>query len=114
MGMFDRLYYEGIEYQTKEFECILEDLRIVKGRLLKDAWHYEEVPLEQRPYPNEKGLLGFCGCITKVIDKKDIDTNYHGVFEAHYIDDKKKLKSVFFKFADGNLISVEEQNEDLL
>ncbi len=111
MSMFDTLQYKNIEYQTKDFECLLETYRIVNKRLLKDDWHYESVPEEERPYKNEKGLLKMCGCMKKVIDKKDVDQNFHGIFEAHYIDEKNQYKSVLFKFTDGNLVEVIKQDE---
>jgi hypothetical protein len=111
MGMFDTLHYEDKEYQTKDFECIMETYRIVNKRLLKDEYHYEEVPKEQRPYPDGKGILKMCGCVKKVIDKKDVDVEYHGIFEAHYIDNNKNFHSELFKFTDGNLVEVIKQDE---
>ena len=101
MGMFDTLHYEDKEYQTKDFECLLDVYRIVNKRLLKDDYHYEEVTPKEGGYPR----------FQRVIDKKDVDKNFHGIFEAHYLDEKNNYHSELFKFTDGNLVEVIKQNE---
>lgn len=95
MGMFDEVNYKGEILQTKDFDCEMRMYFIEVGRLLKDIGHYEEVPKENRPYPNEEGLKGMCGCI-KWISEKHEDTNFHGILNAGEYE---------FKFSDGNLVS---------
>lgn len=132
--------WNGHELQTKDFECDMVTHVITKeGRLMLeriDEIHL--VPRAERPYPTEDGLLGMWGMMRTV--KSLHDSNFHGVVnfygsEYRTIDDqpatpngvahqggsvcdyttKEPLKRVWHeynaKFTDGNLVSIEiDQN----
>lgn len=41
MGMFDLLFYNGENHQTKDFDCLMHDYIIIDGRLFfehEDGW----------------------------------------------------------------------------
>lgn len=121
MGMFDTVrlvghtlpddgdkYREKAWWQTKDFDCQMEEVRIQNGRLVQDRVHYEEVPKAERPHPNDDGLLGMMGSLRTVVDEKDIDMNFHGIMEFHtYISETKESFHYHAKFTDGNLVSIE-------
>lgn len=87
MGMFDYIRceaplpdgWEPGELQTKDFDCDLVTHVITKdGRLMLeriDETHL--VPKEERPYPNDDGLLGMCGMMRTVTSRHD--SKFHGV-----------------------------------
>jgi hypothetical protein len=87
MGMFDYIRCEAPlpdgwspdELQTKDFDCDMVTHVITKeGRLMLeriDETHI--VPKEERPYPNEDGLLGMCGMMRTVTSIHD--SNFHGI-----------------------------------
>jgi hypothetical protein len=103
MGMFDYITHEGRRYQTKDTPSqYLDEYRIVNGRLLCDEWHHEEVPKEKRKYPNEDGLLGMVGSITRVVDKHDVDQNWHGHIDM--VPDSGPYEEYRAKFTDGDLM----------
>lgn len=150
MGMFDYLRCEvplpdGYEadglFQTKDFDCEMVVHVITKeGRLMLeriDATHL--VPEAERPYPNEKGLLGMCGMLRS--DKSVHQSNFHGIvnfYDSEYrtLDDKparpngvlhhggtitdattgEPLKRVAHdysaKFTDGQLVGIELIDDD--
>jgi hypothetical protein len=87
MGMFDNIKcevplpdgWEPGELQTKDFGCEMVTHIISKeGRLLMDRGHWEEVPKEERPYPDapEGDIRAWCGSIRRV--PKYVDANFHG------------------------------------
>ncbi|HKO88765.1 MAG TPA: hypothetical protein VJU83_09655 [Burkholderiales bacterium] len=106
MGMFDRLHHEGKVYQTKDLSCTLDELRIVGGRLICDEWHYEDVPKAERPYPDapEGSLQSICGTIRRVVDRENVDMNYHGILTG-CIESGPEYRRFTAKFTDGNLVS---------
>ncbi len=82
MGMFDEIICEhelpggfrygvGHRFQTKSFDCTLSEYHITKtGKIIAEDWHYEFVPKEKRPYPDDDGLLGVCGMLKKVVRER--------------------------------------------
>lgn len=112
MGMFDYLTHEGRRYQTKDTpDQYLSEYRIVNGRLLGDEWHMESVPKAERPYPDEPddSIMSFCGSMRRVIDKADIDLNWHGYIYA--VPDAGSSGLYRAKFADGTLVAFEQIGE---
>lgn len=104
MSMYDEVLYQGNRYQTKDFECLLEEYRITPaGRLVKDLWHMEDVPKSEQRYPDAKpgSLLSIAGIIRRVIDQHDVDTKYHGMLHFHGDDG-----SFTAKFTDGQLVEI--------
>src|SRR6202041_399225 len=86
MGMFDYIRSEvplpdGFkgELQTKDFNCeMAEHVIRADGRLILALLdHTEEVPKDERPYPNDGGLLGLAGILRFIWRHKD--ANFHGV-----------------------------------
>lgn len=117
MGMFDYVRcdvplpdgWKG-ELQTKDFNCeMVEHLISKDGRLLLeriDETHI--VPKEERPYPNDDGVLGMCGMLRVV--KSRHDANFHGIvnFYGTERDGEKYIWHEYnAKFTDGGLISIE-------
>lgn len=117
MGLFDYIKceyplpdeaHQGMLYQTKcaREDPYMETFRITKaGRLIHETCRYEEVPREQRPYPNAKGLMALAGSI-KAIPTGDVDTNFHGslCFYSNTADDEWIEYVCLFK--DGDLIDI--------
>lgn len=122
MGMFDTVLLVGHSlpddgekhretewWQTKDFDCTMEPIRIQHGRLVRDEWHYEDVPKAERPFPDapEGDLRSWCGSLRRVIDRQDVDMNFHGVMEFYtYITETKESFRYHAKFTDGNLVSI--------
>lgn len=75
MGMYDHLYCKvplpgehpfdsTTEFQTKSLDCVLSIYVIEEdGRLMERQGHYEEVPKEERPYPDDDGFRGMVGAL---------------------------------------------------
>jgi len=114
MGMFDYITHEGRRYQTKDTpDQYLSEYRIVNGRLLGDEWHTESVPKAERPHPDapDDSFLALVGCMRRVIDKADIDLNWHGYIDMVPDigdDDDADYRA---KFTDGNLVSFERLSQ---
>jgi hypothetical protein len=85
MGMFDYINFNGIRYQTKEFTREMSEYYIENHRLLKSIGHFEEVPKNERPYPNAKegSIEELCGSIKWIEESKE-DLNYHGIVGIQY------------------------------
>jgi hypothetical protein len=47
------------------------------GRLTWRPYHWEDVPKEERPYPDDDGFLGLCGSMRRV-ERDPEDIPYHG------------------------------------
>src|ERR1700761_8929468 len=95
MGMFDYVKCEvplpdgWVPHellQTKDFDCeMVTHLITREGRLMLeriDETHI--VPKEERPYPNEDGLLGMCGMLRTVTSLHD--SNFHGIFNLYGVE----------------------------
>jgi hypothetical protein len=113
MSLFDYLTHEGNEYQTKDLpDMYMSQYRIVGGRLLGDEWHMEDVPEDQLPYAEElknpelsdsqRAFYRIAGCVRRVIDKPNIDLNWHGYL--YLVTDHEPYDRYRAKFTDGNLV----------
>ncbi len=123
MGMYDHVGFDcelpdnaheicgNKDWQTKDFSCVMEEIRIENGRLVHDQWHGEEVPAKDRPYPDAepRTIRAFAGSIRTVIDEKSVDMNHHGFFNFYTIGPKPDEEWFEYnaKFTDGNLVSIE-------
>lgn len=127
MGMFDYLYIDtemlpvskeekeaigkNPGWQTKDWDCILTEIYITNdGELKVNEWKYVTVPKEERPHPNEEGLLGMMGSIRREnerLEKKD----YHG-YITFYGDINSEWYEFVAKFTDGKLTSLEGGKTD--
>lgn len=65
-------------FQTKDFECVLTEVYLKDDCIEVAEWEYEEVPVEERPYPNEDGLLLFAGSLRRKNKRMNKITDYHG------------------------------------
>lgn len=127
MGMFDYIRCEvplpdgwaGGDLQTKDFDCeMVTHVITASGRLMLDRGHYEEVTKEQRPFPNEDGMLGFAGSIRRV--PRMVDANFHGFVYfgtietiGHNPPDERGYQHPIYKdhdykakFTDGQLVAI--------
>lgn len=129
MGLFDYVRCENPlpdgyvgELQTKDFDdpYMLTHVISKNGRLMRCILsRVEEVPKQERPYPNDDGILGWAGsqrCITELRD-----ANYHGMFffggleTTGYEPDERygrrgrpiyKSHDYIAKFTDGQLVEI--------
>lgn len=120
MGMFDMVYCHyplpdcpaelalpGEEWQTKDFDQTLTDYTITaEGRLIKHE-------VDRVWEPNEGSIFG--GYLVPVA-KRDIDTNYHGVFNFYSNLGEEYTPENWYeytaKFTDGQLVSVTRFQRD--
>jgi hypothetical protein len=94
MGMFDdliintdmlpvsdeekKLIGNNPNWQTKDFDCDLTEIYITdEGDLKINRWDCEEVPKEERPYPDGEGLSGLIGSLRRVNERLET-IPYHG------------------------------------
>lgn len=95
MGMYDYVVCEhplddgttlnGVELQTKDFECSMDIVRITpEGRLILRETHGETVPEQERPYYGKpewdgpyKELYRLSGSY-RTIAHREYDAQYHG------------------------------------
>jgi hypothetical protein len=103
--MFDYVLHEGRRYQTKDTpDQYMSEYRIVDGRLLWDEYHMESVPKQQRPHPDDDGILGLIGSLKRVVDKENVDQNWHGyLYMVPDIGDPDR-GTYRAKFTDGTLV----------
>ena len=111
MGMFDYIRsevplpdgFEG-ELQTKNFRCELATHVIrADGRLILEILdHTEEVPREERPYPNDDGFRGLFGSLRSVWRHED--ANFHGIVNFYGRGDRWHEYNA--KFTDGQLVEI--------
>lgn len=94
------------QWQTKSFDCTLTTVYITdEGSLLISRWEYEEVPKEERPYPNDTGVLGLAGSIKRVNQRLE-PIDFHG--SANFWSDVESVWYEFTaKFTDGKLVQIE-------
>ena len=81
MGMYDNLLYQGKKYQTKNFECGMDDYILTdEGHLLRNVsgWSKEE---------------------------NYVDTHYHGIVTFYTIDQETWIEYTA-KFTDGILVEI--------
>jgi hypothetical protein len=114
MGMFDWVRCEvplpdGFDgpLQTKDFACELGEHVITKdGRLMLAALdRVEEVPKEERPYPDAAPgtLQSFCGIIRSFW--KHEDANFHGIMRFYGLE-CGRWHEYNAKFTDGQLVDI--------
>lgn len=110
MGMFDYLQcdyplpdgrvVEGPVFQTKEFDCFMNIVRITSaGRIILQDSHYEDVPKAERPYPDapDGSFKALCGCMRRVVDGES-DAEFHG--DLNFYGDPGDFIA---RFTDGQL-----------
>lgn len=132
MGMFDHVVVEeGVDlpefpddaseytWQTKDFDTLnFTTYKITDdGRLLQEEFHYEEVPKEERPYPDadpdEEPLKAMAGRMKKVNDGWT-ERQYHGIVNFYHaipidddpIDGDRMWWEYDAKFTDGQLENI--------
>ena len=122
MGMFDNLIIstdklpvsdeekkrigENPGWQTKDFDCQLTEIYITDdGELKENKWNYEMVPKEERPHPDDEGILGMMGSIKRVNERLEV-IPMHGYvnFYSNIGEDWYEFNA---KFTDGKLESIE-------
>jgi len=130
MGMYDYVQVEvplpdGWEpspygLQTKHFDCELTSIRITKdGRLLRERFHYETVPLFERRNPLAKGLEALGGIMRTVSDGWE-EVSFHGVFRMVGVEAKPTTEDPHayvwheyrVKFTDGRLVKITATDEN--
>ena len=113
MGMFDYIRSEiplpdGFtgELQTKDFNCDMATHVIrADGRLILAVLdHIEEVPLAERPYPDETGLLKWAGSMRTFWRHED--TNFHGIVNFYGGGGAEPWHEYNAKFTDGQLVEI--------
>lgn len=93
---------DGGGWQTKAFDCFLENYRITAdGRLLKEDYHTED-----RSDPTATGLLALSGRMTKVHEGWT-DTGFHGRFNFYAIGSSGEWLEYLATFTHGKLESLE-------
>ena len=132
MGMFDTLYIninrlpitraekkllgDNAEWQTKSLDSVLTEVYITEeGKLQVNRWEYEAVPKEERPYPNEEGLLAIAGSLRRV--NEHLETiPYHGYIRFYTSVEDEQGTSQWYefsaKFTDGTLVSIQRVTSD--
>lgn len=63
-------------WQTKDLDCQMTEIYITEeGKLQVNKWTYEIVPKEERPHPEDDGILGMMGMLKRVNEHlEDITT----------------------------------------
>lgn len=103
----DKVRLKNQAFQTKDFDNEMTDIHIEDdGRIKIKRFDYQEVPVEERPYPNAEGLLAFMGSIREVNVTYEYLTDLHGYFKFYTSvgDEQFKFKA---KFTDGKLIKID-------
>ena len=121
MGMFDNLYIntdklpvsdeekklfgKNPDWQTKDLDCTLTKVIITDDGMLQiERFNYKTVPKEERPHPNDDGIMGLIGSLQK--ENEVLETlDYHGIINF-YCDFKGKWYDFYAKFTDGRLVSI--------
>jgi len=103
MGLFDTIQYNGKEYQSHTFDCNCSRYHIENGRLFIDSGGFVGVPDEEKQSKWH---------IIKWQSGALVDKNFHGIVEA--TENAPPHKSVFLKFTDGKLVSIESAEDALL
>ena len=94
-------------FQTKDFDCTLTEIYITDDGLLQiNKWEYEEVPKEERPYPNDEGILGIVGCLRRAKERLE-NINLHGYLNFYTILKNDDWLEFNAKFTDGKLETIE-------
>lgn len=135
MGMFDNIKCEyplpeaeaqDLHFQTKDFDCQMENYTITKeGRLVHHYRELEATPDDELPYKDHpKSWRRIIGSMrTRKGSERDIDMNFHGWIRFYDYIKKKDLKPELFddaeevdacvwyeykaKFTDGQLVEIQ-------
>jgi len=93
-------------WQTKDFDCQMTEIYITdEGELKMNHWEYETVPKEERPHPNDDGLLGMMGMLKRVNERLET-IPMHG-YVNFYTDVKGDWYEFNAKFTNGKLELIE-------
>lgn len=132
MGMFDTLYIntqrlplsradkkrlgDDPDWQTKDLDCILTEVYITdEGELKVNRWEYETVPKEERPYPDDEGLLGSMGSLKRVNQRLEA-IPYHGYIRFYTSLESPEGSQEWFefsaKFTNGKLVGIQRVQDD--
>jgi len=105
-------------FQTKNFECLLDNYTITKdGELIHHLCEYESVPEEERPYYgtpewDKNPIYHWMGSMkSKFI--KDVKVNHHGIIHIYTIIKDNEWWEYEIKFIDGKVTNVKRINKDL-
>ena len=122
MGMYDHLYVEDLsllplteseraglttetEWQTKSLDCVLTDAYLTPDKRLEELlFDMEEVPKEERPYPDKDGFMGMIGSLRRVNERR-VDTGHHGYLNF-YTSHNGKWLEFRAKFTDGVMVEI--------
>ena len=97
------------EWQTKDLDCTLTEVVVTDDEHLTiSRWEYEEVPLEERPYPNDTGFLSLAGSLRRV--NKRMESVNHHLFVNFYTDVDDIWYEFKAEFNHGKLIKIEIVN----
>jgi hypothetical protein len=144
VGMFDKVYLSaplpdgldpaGLEFQTKDLECLFDEYTITdEGRLTRQIVEYEPNPdyveppalPEQHTFENLLDRLDVLRTATREAKRYPLDVNYHGWLEFHVaidtgefvtytrpgglpaINKQYDYRSYRAKFTDGQLQHIE-------
>jgi len=103
-------------FQTKNFECAMDNYTITEGgELIHHVHEYESVPEEERPHYGtpewDQKLYKLVGCMrSKFV--KDVKVNHHGIIFIYTITKDKEWWEYMIKFTDGKIIDVERLNKN--
>ena len=78
MGMFDYVYYKGEEFQTKDFDCVMDLYYISRKNLYREQWFFGKKKRKRRVMFD--GTLNFY----------DIEDNYFAEFKNGTLIEIKK------------------------
>ena len=132
MGMFDYLFIDtnmlpisdeekiiiGNEpgWQTKDFDNILTEIYITNdGELKINRWVYETVPKEERPHPDDDGVLGLAGSLERTNVRLETIPHHGYVNFYTFISNSEstppsnKWYEFNAKFTDGKLVEIKEE-----
>ena len=101
---------DTIYWQTKDFDCQLTEIYITDDGLVKiNRFEHEIVPKNERPHPNEEGILGLAGSIRRINERLET-IDYHGYinFYSTVNDEWFEFKA---KFTDGTLTNITRNND---
>ena len=129
MGMYDHLYVKDLsvlplteeektllttetEWQTKSFDCTLGEIYLTANGTLEElGFDYEEVPKEERPYPDAEGPMGLCGSFRRINERVE-PLEHHG-YVNFYTSIKSRWIEFVAKFTDGKMVHIERVAPDL-
>jgi len=103
------LVTEDIDWQTKDFNSCLTEIYINDdGTLDEVEFEYEEVPIEERPYPNADGFMKMAGSMRRTNERK-VRLYHHGMinFYSHIDDEWFEFRA---KFTDGIMVDINRIN----